>query len=319
MPDVQIENLVKEYGDGEYPVRPLDGIDLDLESGSLALLLGPSGCGKTTLLSCLGGILTPTSGSIRVGDIAVTALDGAALTDYRRHTVGIVFQAFNLIPSMTAAENVAAPLWAAGRGRRESRERALELLDRVGLAERAHHRPSGLSGGQQQRVAMARALALDPPLILADEPTAHLDFIQVEEVLRLIRDLASGERVVVVSTHDHRMVPIADQVVEMASDFMNLNVPPERVELGDDEVLFRQQSEGRLIYTVESGEIDILREHADAPDKLLATLGAGEYFGEMAPLFGIKRSATARARGRAYRNTAQYRNFDHGFPNVILY
>jgi putative ABC transport system ATP-binding protein len=299
MADVHIENLVKEYGGGEYPVRPLDGVDLDVESGSLALLLGPSGCGKTTLLSCLGGILTPTSGSIRVGETAVTSLDGAALTDYRRHTVGIVFQAFNLIPSMTAAENVAAPLWATGKGRRESRKRALELLDRVGLAERAHHKPSGLSGGQQQRVAMARALALDPPLILADEPTAHLDFIQVEEVLRHTRDLASGDRVVVVSTHDHRMIPIADEVIEMTSDFMNLNVPPERVELDDDEVLFRQQSEGRLIYTVESGEIDILREHGDAPDELLTTLGAGEYFGEMAPLFGIQRSATARARGRA--------------------
>ena len=126
-----------------------------------------------------------------------------------------MFQAFNLIPSLTALENVMVPLRAAGIHRRIARARAGELLARVGLEDRMSHRPGDLSGGQQQRVAVARAIALDPPLVLADEPTAHLDFIQVEEVLRLIRELADDDRVVVVATHDSRMLPLADRVVEL--------------------------------------------------------------------------------------------------------
>ncbi len=165
------------------------------------LLLGPSGCGKTTLLSCLGGILTPTSGSIRLGETDVTGLSGRALNAFRRDQVGFVFQAFNLVPSLTALENVIAPMRGAKVPRSERQARAEALMERVGLTDRSSHRPGDLSGGQQQRVAIARALALDPPLILADEPTAHLDFIQVEAILKLTRSLASAERVVVVSTH----------------------------------------------------------------------------------------------------------------------
>jgi putative ABC transport system ATP-binding protein len=170
---------------------------LDVSEGSLVILLGPSGCGKTTLLSCLGGILKPAEGRIEFGDVDLTKLDRRALSDYRRNTVGIVFQAFNLVSSLTAIENVMVPMRAARMSRHDAHQRAEELLTRVGLKERMRHRPGDLSGGQQQRVAVARAIALDPPLLLADEPTAHLDFIQVEEVLRLIRELASGERVVV--------------------------------------------------------------------------------------------------------------------------
>ncbi len=179
---------------------PIDGLNLELEAGSLNILLGPSGCGKTTLLSCLGGLLTPTSGRITIGDLDVTALNRRAKSDYRRRKVGIVFQAFNLVPSLTALENVMVPLRAAGHSRRSARKRAEELLTRVGLQDRMTHRPGDLSGGQQQRVAVARAIGLDPPLILADEPTAHLDYLQVEEILKLIRDLADGERIVVVAT-----------------------------------------------------------------------------------------------------------------------
>ena len=192
MGDLSIQDLVVEYSSGGYAVRPLDGFNLDVAAGSLVILLGPSGCGKTTLLSCLGGILKPTSGAIKFGDVDVTSLDAKALSKYRRETVGIVFQAFNLVPSLTALENVMVPLRSAGMSRHAAREKAEQLLARVGLEDRMTHRPGDLSGGQQQRVAVARAIALDPPLIVADEPTAHLDFIQVEEVLRLIRELASG-------------------------------------------------------------------------------------------------------------------------------
>ncbi len=195
MADLRIKDLVVEYSSGGYAVRPIDGLNLDVSQGSLAILLGPSGCGKTTLLSCLGGILAPAEGRIEFGDVDLTKLDRRALSKYRRNTVGIVFQAFNLVSSLTAIENVIVPMRAARMSRRDASERAEELLARVGLKDRMRHRPGDLSGGQQQRVAVARAIALDPPLLLADEPTAHLDFIQVEEVLRLIRELASGERV----------------------------------------------------------------------------------------------------------------------------
>ncbi len=299
MPDLVLTDLVVEYtSGGDYKVRPIDGLNLTVKGGSLAILLGPSGCGKTTLLSCLGGILQPTSGSIRVGDVEVTDLSRSDLTEYRRHTVGIVFQAFNLVPSLTAEENVVVPLRAVGMSRQRAKERAQELLDMVDLSHRLNHRPGDLSGGQQQRVAVARALALDPPLILADEPTAHLDFIQVEEILRLVRRLATGERVVVVSTHDSRMIPLADEVIEMSPILNTPDRPPVQVELEPGEVLFRQGERGELVYIIETGQVEIIREHADGSDQLLRLLAEGEYFGEMSPLAGLPRTATARAKDR---------------------
>ncbi len=296
MADLMVKDLVVEYSSGGYAVRPIDGLDLEVPAGSLSILLGPSGCGKTTLLSCLGGILKPTAGRIEFGDIDVTTLDKKALSDYRRDTVGIVFQAFNLVPSLTALENVMVPLRAAGRTRREARERATELLARVNLESRLHHRPGDLSGGQQQRVAVARAIALDPPLILADEPTAHLDFIQVEEVLRLIRELASGEHVVVVATHDTRILPLADQVVELVPHVAVEHENTETVTIEAGEVLFSQGEMGDLIYIVTAGEIELARELASGGEEVIKIVGPGDYFGEMGPLFSLPRSATARAK-----------------------
>ena len=310
MGKLHINDLVVEYSSGGYAVRPIDGLNLEVSAGSLALLLGPSGCGKTTLLSCLGGILRPTSGRIALDDLDVTTLDARELTMYRRRMVGIVFQAFNLLPSLTAFENVMVPMDAAGVNRRDARQRAEELLARVGLQDRMRHRPGDLSGGQQQRVAVARAIALDPPLILADEPTAHLDFIQVEEVLRLIRELASGDRLVVVATHDTRMLPLADRVVELVPQVASTNRPPETVRLTAGSVLFEQGSMGDLIYIVSEGELDIIRELTGGGEELLRIATPGDYFGEIGTLFGLPRSATVRARtdavlvgytGRAFR------------------
>src|ERR1700744_786900 len=296
MSDLSIKDLVVEYSSGGYAVRPINGLNLDVTAGSLVILLGPSGCGKTTLLSCLGGILRPKSGAIKFGGVDVTTLDGRALAKYRRDNVGIVFQAFNLVPSLTALENVMVPLRASGMSRAASRRRAEELLTRVNLADRLKHRPGDLSGGQQQRVAVARAIALDPPLILADEPTAHLDFIQVEEVLRLIRSLAQGERVVVVATHDSRMLPLADRVVELTPAVATSNRPPETVRLKAGEVLFEQSTMGELIYLVADGELEILRELADGGEELVKVARPGDYFGEFGVLFNLPRSATVRAR-----------------------
>jgi putative ABC transport system ATP-binding protein len=295
MPDIRIRNLTMEYSSGGYAVRPFDQFDLDLNTGDLALLLGASGCGKTTLLSMLASILTPTSGSIHVGDTEVTALKGAELSRYRRETVGVVFQAFNLIPSLTAKENLYVAMRNAGVARAQAKKRAEELLEMVGLEQRMDHRPGKLSGGQQQRVSIARALALDPPLIVADEPTASLDYMQVDGVIRLLRELAAPGRVVVIATHDERLLPLADRVVELTPHRAEESRPPERVELAPGQTLFRQGDEGILVYEVDEGRIDIIQEMADGTEQPLAVVEAGNYFGELAPMFGLRRSATARA------------------------
>ena len=293
--DLVISNLTVEFAKGDYKVRPIDDMSVTVKSGTLALLLGPSGCGKTTLLSCMSAILKPTSGTITYGTTDITSLAGPELTQYRRHGVGVVFQAFNLVPSLTATENVAVPMRSAGVKAKVAKQKSIELLEGVGLAERLTHRPNNLSGGQQQRVAIARALALDPPLMLADEPTAHLDYIQVEGVLRLIRRLTDGGRVVIVSTHDDRMLPLADQIIEMRPNFLHQEdaAPVQRL-LGSGEDLFQQGDPSDLIYMVDEGRLEVVR---DAPDGLLVlgTIDKGEHVGEMGPLFGLRRSATVRA------------------------
>ncbi|CQD09554.1 antimicrobial peptide ABC transporter ATPase [Mycobacterium lentiflavum] len=296
MVGLRIDDLVVEYSSGGNAIRPIDGLNLELDAGSLTILLGPSGCGKTTLLSCLGGLLTPTAGRITVGDVGVTGLSRRAMTQYRRRDVGIVFQAFNLVPSLTALENVMVPLRAAGRSRGQARLRAEELLTRVGLRDRMSHRPGDLSGGQQQRVAVARAIALDPPLILADEPTAHLDYLQVEEILRLIRELATGDRMVVVATHDPRLLPMADRVIEMVPTTTLVNRAHETIQLKAGTVLFDQGALSDLIYTVSEGELEMVRQPADGSQEVLRIAKSGDYFGEIGPLFGLPRSATVRAR-----------------------
>jgi putative ABC transport system ATP-binding protein len=292
---LQVRDLTIEYSSGGYTVRPIDKFQLDASAGELVLLLGASGCGKTTLLSVLAGILTPSAGSVLVGDTEVVGLSGARLTHYRRKQVGIVFQAFNLLPSLSASENVQMPLLGTGASRRVARERAQELLERVGLAERVEHRPGDLSGGQQQRVAIARALAQDPPVILADEPTAHLDYLQVDSVIRLLRSLADGGRLVIVATHDDRLVPLADKLVNLTPRRATESRAPETKQLAPGEILFSQGDPGELVYVVESGDVDMVRAREDGTEELLVTVQPGGYFGELAPMFGLQRAATARA------------------------
>ncbi|UXA07681.1 SDR family NAD(P)-dependent oxidoreductase [Mycobacterium sp. SMC-2] len=299
MGDLRINDLVVEYSIGGEALRVIDGLNLEVPAGSLVIVLGPSGCGKTTLLSCIGGILSPTAGRIQVGDIDVTTLDRRRLTTYRRQTVGFVFQSFNLVPSLTALENVAVPLWAAGWSRRAARERGEELLTRFGLQDRMTHRPGDLSGGQRERVAVARAIALDPSLILADEPTAHLDQAQVQAVLRLLRELASGDRIVVVATHDTRILPFADHVVRLLPDVTAIDSEPQTVSLARGSVLFEQGSMGDLIYVVADGELEVVRESADGAEELVKIATRGEHVGELGPLFRMARSATVRARTEA--------------------
>ncbi|MGQ0624862.1 MAG: ATP-binding cassette domain-containing protein [Sporichthyaceae bacterium] len=296
MKTLQIAELTVEFASGGYKVRPLDDFYAEMHSGELVLLLGPSGCGKTTLLSCLAGILTPTSGSISLDGADITAMDTHQLTEYRRRSVGLVFQGFKLLPSLSARENVEAPLRLAGVGAKDARTRAEELLTRFGLAERMTQRPGRLSGGQQQRAAIARALAHDPPVILADEPTAALDYVQVETVLRTLRELASPGRVVIVSTHDHRLVPLADRVIKMGAEAVIDGPKPGPVTLKAGENLFEQGDRGDLVYIVVRGHVDLYRYAAEGGETVVHSCGPGEYFGELAPLLGFPRSATARAR-----------------------
>ena len=292
---LSVKSLTVEFSGAGYKVRPLNGFSFDCDDGQLVVLLGPSGCGKTTLLSCLAGLLKPTSGSIWFNDSEVTALRGTAMSAYRRQTVGVVFQAFNLIPSLNALSNVMVPLRLSGVSRGKANERATALLAQVGLDERANHRPDQLSGGQQQRVAIARALVYDPPLILADEPTAHLDFIQVEGILRLLRALASPGRTVVVATHDQRITQLADKVVELVPILPIAELEPRDVTLEAGQYLFRQGDPSDLVYLVRSGQIEILRDLADGTEDRLSVIGEGSYFGELGPMLNLPRSASARA------------------------
>jgi putative ABC transport system ATP-binding protein len=292
---LRLADLTIEYARGGYRVRPIDGLDLQVDDGELVLLLGASGSGKTTLLSAMATLLTPAAGTIRLDDIDVTALSGQARTDYRRSTVGIVFQAFNLLSSLTALENVAMPLWSAGVPGRAARDRSRELLTELGLEDRLRHRPSDLSGGQQQRVAIARALAPEPRLLLADEPTAHLDEEQVGAVLQILRRTAAPGRIVVVATHDERMLPIADRIVELSPVARPAARPEESIELAAGQVLFSEGEVGDVAYVVERGEIELTRVRADGTEEVVHRAGPGHYFGELAPLLRLRRSATARA------------------------
>jgi putative ABC transport system ATP-binding protein len=300
MAGVQVDEITVEFMRGGHAVRPLDRFSFGAPAGSLTLLLGPSGCGKTTLLSCLAGILTPKSGRIAVHGNTITELRSHAMADYRRSGVGIVFQAFNLVPSLDATENVMVPLRAAKVARREASSRATELLTRVGLADRLRNKPAQLSGGQQQRVGIARALALDPALLLADEPTASLDHVQVETVLRILRGLADLGRTVIVATHDPRMLGLADHVIEMVPLQAASSSGPEDRHLAAGEVLFAQGSRGDRIYRVIDGEIELVAVVADEAEELLAVIGPGDEFGEMGAVFDLQRSATARARTSAH-------------------
>jgi putative ABC transport system ATP-binding protein len=211
---VVARDIHKTYGAGETEVRALRGVDLDVRNGEFLAIMGPSGSGKSTLLHIVGALESPTSGSIAVGGRRYDGLDDKELTRVRRDHIGFVFQFFNLLPSLSAYENVLLPALIAKRHEPELERRALDLLERVGLAGRAEHVPAELSGGEQQRVSVARALLLAPELVLADEPTGNLDTRAGREILRLLRSVCDDERhTIVMVTHDPSAAAVADRVV----------------------------------------------------------------------------------------------------------
>jgi len=208
-PFIRIAGLTKHFEMGGQIVRALDGIDVEIEAGTFTVVMGPSGSGKSTLLYLLGGLDRATSGQISIEGERLDQMDENALALFRRRTMGFVFQSFNLVPSMTALDNVAFPMQFAGAASAQRSEKARSLLDQVGLGNRADHRPTELSGGQQQRVAIARALVNDPRVILADEPTGNLDTSSGAAVMQLLSDLHRSGRTVLVVSHDHRMMRFA--------------------------------------------------------------------------------------------------------------
>ena len=213
---IQCDDVVKTYGAGESRVTALRGIDLDVRMGELMMLVGPSGCGKTTLISVIAGILDQDSGTCRVFGEDLHEMRQRAKTQFRGEKIGFVFQQFNLLPTLTAAENVAVPLLINRVPRSEAMERAKAMLEKVGLGERTKAFPSQLSGGQQQRVAIARAMVHGPKLIVCDEPTSALDHETGHKVMELLRDVALGpDRALVIVTHDARIFEFADRIAKM--------------------------------------------------------------------------------------------------------
>jgi ABC-type lipoprotein export system ATPase subunit len=214
-PVLRTRGLRKDFGKGEGLVRAVDEVDLDVAPAETVAVMGPSGCGKSTLLHILGGLERPSSGEVMLAGSRLDQMGERALARLRRTAVGFVFQAFHLIDELTARENVELPALLAGRSPRAARRRATELLDRVGLADRAKFLPAALSGGQRQRVAIARALSNDPTVVLADEPTGNLDSAATLEVLRLFDSLRSTGQTLVIVTHDPRIAATADRLISM--------------------------------------------------------------------------------------------------------
>jgi putative ABC transport system ATP-binding protein len=211
---VRTQDVKKVYEMGDVTVDALKGVDLEVEQGEYLSIMGPSGSGKSTLFNMVGGLDKPTSGKVYIDDVDVAQLDAYELAWLRCRKIGYIFQTFNLIPVMTALENVTLPMVFAGLTSDEARDKGVHLLERVGLGDRVSHKPYELSGGQQQRVAVARAMANDPALILADEPTGNLDLNTGTEIIDLLREMNKESGVTVISaTHDHKMLSVSDRVI----------------------------------------------------------------------------------------------------------
>ncbi|MGM0650519.1 MAG: ABC transporter ATP-binding protein [Bacteroidota bacterium] len=211
---IETKNLHKTYNSTQVPVHAVNGIDLSIEQGEFTAIVGPSGSGKTTLLNLIGGLDDPTEGEVFVNDVNIGNLSNKEVIDFRLKNIGFVFQAYNLIPVLTARENVEFIMQMQKRNKKEREARAIEMLESVGLGDRVNSRPAKLSGGQQQRVAVARALASKPKFILADEPTANLDSKSTENLLTIMHELNKKENITFIfSTHDQRVVNQARRVI----------------------------------------------------------------------------------------------------------
>jgi len=226
MPDIVIKDLIKVYKTGKAETIALRGLDCTIRGGEILAIMGPSGCGKTTLLNILGGLDRPTAGSVKIDGVNLVDLSDADLVKHRRETVGIVFQFFNLVPTLTARENVELPMRLMGKPSAQIKARTDSLLKIVGMAERAAHKPDELSGGEQQRIGLATALANDPKILLADEPTGELDSATGQQILHLLDKLRDdyGKTIVIV-THDQRVAKISNTVMTIVDGKITGSMP----------------------------------------------------------------------------------------------
>lgn len=221
---IAARGVEKIYRTGDVVVHALRGVDLDIAAGEFVVVMGPSGNGKSTLLNCLSGIDEIDGGTVSIDGLDIHGMSDRARTTHRAQRMGFVFQSFNLIPVLSAVENTELPMLAAGAKPKPSRVRAMELLDRVGLSDRANHRPAELSGGEQQRVAVARALVTDPAVVWADEPTGNLDSATAASVLDLFHEVNRAGQTMVVVTHDREIGASADRLIEVRDGLISKDV-----------------------------------------------------------------------------------------------
>jgi putative ABC transport system ATP-binding protein len=246
--DVKVKDLVKAYRLGKIEVQALRGLSMNVKAGELIAIIGPSGSGKTTLLNVIGGLDQATAGTVLVGDTDVSSMSTTQLVDYRRKTVGHIFQTLNLIPTLTAAENIELPMIAQGVSGKKRASRVQELLEIVGLTDRATHKPEELSGGEQQRVAIASALANDAPVILADEPTGELDTVNakvvVDYLVKVNREL--GKTIVMV-THDPSVARATDRILRIEDGVIKMALTPTEVIGEEKAVSYVDQLRARIM------------------------------------------------------------------------
>jgi len=278
------KDLIKIYRLGNVEVQALRGLSMEVKEGEMVSIIGPSGSGKTTLLNIIGGLDQATGGYVQVGDTVVTALSPSKLVEYRRKTVGHIFQTLNLIPTLTAAENVELPMVALGVPRSKRIQRVKELLEIVGLTERAHHKPDELSGGEQQRVAIAAALANDPPLILADEPTGELDTANAKIVVNYLCKVNKelGKTIIMV-THDPSVARAADRILRIEDGVIKMALAPSEVMAEERAVSYIDQIRARI------AEIDRLLAQLDE-DFRKGKIGGDEYVAKRQSLKQVRES-----------------------------
>ncbi len=245
--EVSVKDLIRVYRLGDIEVQALRGLNMEVKEGEMVSVIGPSGSGKTTLLNIVGGLDQATAGHVQVGDTTVTALEPSQLVDFRRKTVGHIFQTLNLIPTLTASENVELPMIALGASRGRRHERVKQLLETVGLLDRAKHKPDELSGGEQQRVAMAAALANDAPVLLADEPTGELDTVNAKIVVDYLSKVNKelGKTIIMV-THDPNMARAANRILKIEDGIIKAALTPAQIVKEEAAVSYVDQLRSRI-------------------------------------------------------------------------